>query len=166
MSKQRFEFVVEGPPCSANSDDSGRKTDWKQAVGLAAYRQWTLERRSSELLPIPATLEVYVTTYCRDVVYDVDNVLKWTLDGLSATERPQRLNHNQRRIDPLYKNICEDDKQIYKLTSERVEVDIWTQLASQEVSALVYEAIDRYSQPNNPGEFMHLVLVWEESENI
>ena len=131
-----------------------------------ADNQWIADGRSSDLLPIKAAMEAYITTYCRNVCQDVDNVLKWTLDGLNAKERPRSFSNNkQAKIADTYKFIYDDDKQIYKLTSERIEADTWTQLASEDVSTLVYEAIDKYSQPNRLGEFMHIMLVWEESED-
>lgn len=67
MPEISFEFVVQGPPYSANNDASKPKTDWKQAVGVAAYNQWIADGRSNDLLPIKAAMEAYVTTYCRNV---------------------------------------------------------------------------------------------------
>lgn len=164
MPQNRFEFVVEAPPCTANNDNSKRKTEWKQAVGVAAYRQWIAEGRSRDALPITAAMEVYVTTYCRDVLYDVDNVLKWTLDGLNASEPPLLSNRNQREIADTYKCIYKDDALIYKITSERVAFGTWTQLTSNNISELVYGAIRRYMEPDKQKDFMHIVLVWAESE--
>ncbi len=100
-------------------------------------------------------MEVYVTTYCRDVLYDVDNVLKWTLDGLNANEPPLLSNRNQREIANTYKRIYKDDALIYKITSERID------LRSADFklpSDLVTDAIAKFD------EFLHLVLTWESEE--
>ena len=62
MSKHTFEFVVKGPLCSLNNDNTSKKRAWKQAVGLAAYNQWTDDNRAIDALPINVEIEVTVTT--------------------------------------------------------------------------------------------------------
>ena len=114
MATVEFEFIVEGPPYTANHDESKPKTDWKQSVGRAAYAQWIADGRSPDALPTPEDIECHVTTYCRDTLYDVDNVLKWTLDGLKSDNDAARFkftNAKQKALSLTYKPICVDDNQ-------------------------------------------------------
>ncbi len=154
-----FEFVVNGPPYSGNNDVSKPKTDWKQAVGQAAYQQWLADGLNEALLPLTMPLEVFVTTYCTNDIYDVDNVLKWTLDGLSVDNRPaDNLNSKQAQRAAKYKSIYADDRQIFRITSERVDV------RGRQIESSAPPLVLTMQEREDAVDFLHIRIVREEGE--
>ncbi len=138
--------------------------DWQQKVGVAAYSQWIADARTSAL-PLDMPLEMYVTTFCQDVLYDVDNVLKWTLDGLKPRSDPQRLakmNRKQSQLHQTYQAIYADDQLIYKLTSERIDLNV--DIAGKIEEALLPFLVTRAITISKFVEFLHITLFWEEKE--
>lgn len=158
MPIAEFEFVVEGPPYTANNKNPKKKIELKLSVGKAAYVQWVADGRSIDALPLNQALEVYITTYCDIILYDVDNILKCTLDGLKEETDPARfdsMNTKQKALSLTYRPIYKDDQLIYKLTSERIERGTLA-YALDSPSFLVEQAVKR--QPF--AEFLHIVLRW------
>ena len=163
MPTFEFEFIVEGPPYTANNNDQKKKSEWKQSVGKAAYAKWIADGRSESILPLRIRLEVYVTTYCRSILYDVDNILKWTLDGLkpeNESEIPYNMNakpkkSRRKKSAERYEAIYADDQLIFKVTSERIELN-------KEELILPSPLLDQASQDFR--EFLHIVIRWKERE--
>ena len=151
-----FEFIVEGPPCSANISASRPKIDWEQRVGKAAYAQWATDKRSEDILPLRLPLDVHVTTYCGAVRHDVDSVLKWTLDGLKtqSVDDLKTMNRKQKETARKYKAIYADDNLIFRVTSERIELK--GGLTTPE--PLVALAAQDYA------EFLHIMIRWIEKD--
>lgn len=136
MSGVEFEFVIPGPPLSVNTAKSQPKKhrDWQQRLRDAAKTQWATDQRPPSLLPTRQPVEVRITTYFSALALDVDNVIKPILDSLKGV-------------------IYQDDRQIYHLTSIRVDL---TSAPIFESPTLLIEALRRYS------EFVHIELSWEE----
>lgn len=76
-----FEFVIAGPPVSAQARDRRRLAAWKRAVRSAAVRSWPKRRRP---VTIPTRLAV---CYYHDRVairLDNDNLVKPIQDALNG----------------------------------------------------------------------------------
>ena len=114
---------------------SRKHNEWKAAAGRAAKEQWLREGRSPDVLPSPHPMEVVITTFYTDLRRDVDNVFKPILDGLKQV-------------------IYVDDGDIYKLTTQRVDLKAADRIASS--SELVLPALD------NTSELVYIELMWEE----
>lgn len=123
MAKSSFEFVVTGAPFSVNlaKKQSKKHADWKREVGRAAKDQWIRDGRDSSDLPLKIPMEIVITTFFTEYRRDVDNVVKPILDGLK-------------------KVIYDDDGEIYKLTSQRVDLKLRTRLeAPSELLEVAFE---------------------------
>ncbi len=138
MSTVRFEFTVPGPPFSVNIAKSRSKKhrDWKETVAQAASKQWASEVRT-EILPTSQPIEVIITNYFTELPRDVDNVIKPILDSLKGI-------------------VYNDDKQVYKVTSQKFDLKVRKSIESSS-SLLIAELVHR-------NELVHIELVWEESE--
>ncbi|GDX40407.1 hypothetical protein LBMAG21_06990 [Armatimonadota bacterium] len=128
-----FEFVVVGQPTSFNTKGKGRpqkkkRDNWQDNVKNAARK----------VMPPPATLlpvEVFISTYFTRQPVDVDNVLKDIMDAMNGV-------------------AYNDDKQVYKVTSERVYLKT---LDSHSVFSPLLGAHIAKSP-----EFVHIRLFWSE----
>ncbi len=140
MSKVEFEFVVPGPPLSVNTakSQSGKHRKWREKVRQAAKAQWDREERTSETIPTDRPVEIRIATYFTLLALDVDNVIKPIMDSLKGT-------------------IYKDDKQIYHLTSLRV--DLKSPPTIESPSLLLADALETYP------ELVHVELSWKESED-
>jgi len=139
MAKTSFEFVVIGAPFSVNSakKQSKKHGEWKREVGRTAKDQWIKDGRNSSDLPLAVPMEVTITTFFTQSRRDVDNVVKPILDGLK-------------------KVIYEDDGEIYKLTSQRIDLNLRTRIEAP--SPLLDAALEEWE------ELVHIVLTWETKE--
>ena len=132
-----FEFVVSGPPLSVNTKKSQprKHRKWQDTIAQAAVNQWAADARDTTLLPTKAPAEVVITTYFTLQPLDVDNVIKPILDSLRQV-------------------IYEDDIQIYKLTS--IRVDLAPKPIIEDRRTLLIEAL------KNNRELVHIEVTWEE----
>ncbi len=75
-----FEFVIDGPPISAQSHNPARLVDWKIRVAVAAAAVW-------EGPPFRGKVHVVVTYYHEGATarLDGDNMIKPILDAMSGT---------------------------------------------------------------------------------
>src|SRR5947208_238941 len=103
--RKTFEFVIPGPPFSVNvaKKQSKKHNDWKRAVGREAKEQWLRDGRPANALPMRFPMEVIITTFYTDLRRDVDNVVKPILDAMKNV-------------------IYVDDGEVYKLTSQRIDL--------------------------------------------
>lgn len=72
-----FEFVIDGPPMSAQSHNLARLSAWKASVAATAAARWIGS-------PFPAKVRVVVTYYHEGEIarLDSDNMVKPILDAL------------------------------------------------------------------------------------
>lgn len=132
-----FEFALEGPPVSLNAKEGTprsrkRYRDWVHKVGAAAQAVW-----SSEVAPVTSN-RVLVTVSCYHSVAppDVDNILKPICDGMKGV-------------------VYEDDNQIWKVVSQRID------LLTEEIpdpDEILSAALDKFS------EIVYVVVVWDLEE--
>ena len=141
MAQVSFEFVVIGSPFSVNlaRKQSKKHADWKREVGRAAKAQWLKDGRPAEGLPLSGPMEVTITTFFTALQKDVDNVVKPILDGLKQV-------------------IYVDDGEIYKLTSQRI--DLKTYAYAGDLSRMVATALETHQ------ELVQVILTWEVKEEF
>lgn len=79
----RFEFVVPGPPVSAQARNSARLAEWKRIVRRAAETKWNRRGRPK---PVMSNVRIQVTYYhdSDEVRIDEDNLLKPIQDSLNG----------------------------------------------------------------------------------
>lgn len=132
-----FEFLVEGPPKTANAKNKARYQNWIEFVRAAAKRQWPADQLPLDPL-VAFTVEVvnyYRVTSDRPNPPDVDNILKPILDALKGVVYP-------------------DDIQVERVVSGRHD------LADSPIGPpLILEGLARFR------EFLHVRVRWEASEN-
>ena len=137
MAQVDFEFLIPQSPFSVNLVGKGRKqtkspNDWKDKVGNTARARWERDGRD-EALPTIQPVEVIITTYYTNERKDVDNVIKPILDGMKNV-------------------VYADDRQVFRVTSERVDLSDLTQIDVP--SPLLVEAFEQHA------EFAHIRLMW------
>ena len=134
-----FEFIVEGPPLSVNTKKSQptKHRKWQERLALAA--KYRLESVAASQKPVPTfrPVAMSITTYYTMKALDVDNVIKPILDSLKGV-------------------IYSDDKQVFHLTSHRIDL---SSHVFESPGALLADAFDKYS------EFVHVELRWNEDED-
>ena len=141
MATLSFEFVVIGSPFSINlaRKQSKKHADWKLEVGRAAKEQWLKDGRPVAILPLRGPMEMTITTFFTALQKDVDNVIKPILDSLKQV-------------------IYADDGEIYRLTSQRV--DLKADSRTNDESSILAAALNQYN------ELVHVVLTWETKEEL
>lgn len=139
MAKVSFEFVIQGPPFSVNSakKQPHKHNRWKAEVGRAAREQWIKDNRALADLPLNQPTEIMITTFFQALALDVDNVVKPILDGLKGV-------------------LYVDDKDIYKLISQRFDLNTIADIDFP--TPLLMEALGETQ------ELVYIVLTWEKGE--
>jgi len=74
-----FEFVVEGPPVSAQARRKRVRESWKAKVAAAAQSLWVRETP-----PIASDVSVTITHFHEGAPGDVDNISKLIIDGMKG----------------------------------------------------------------------------------
>lgn len=128
-----FEFIVEGPPVSLNAKKNNPKRyqRWIRTVRSAAQARWSADKK-------PVTSEaiiVNIVNYYTESPPDVDNIIKPILDGLEHV-------------------VCLNDRQVYKVSSERF--DLIYKARIENPSPMLAVALEQYT------ELVHITVVWEE----
>lgn len=132
----RFEFLVEGPPVSLNvkNHNPKRYQRWIKTVREAARKEWPV---SAE--PIRTTsVSVTIVNYHTGGPPDVDNIIKPILDAMNGV-------------------VYEDDKQVYRVISERFAMDGFVEQA--ETYPPLAQAMARCN------EVAHIAVRWTEGRD-
>ena len=130
-----FEFAVKGPPVGVNAKEHSavsrkKYRDWMARVAAAAS-----DRLEPDWHPTKCDeIVVAIFNYYSGGFHDVDNVIKPIFDALSGV-------------------LYEDDRQIYKVTSERFDRSQSNSILDP--SAVLVIALDAYL------EFVHVIVSWE-----
>lgn len=131
-----FEFALEGPPVSLNAKNHKsslkRYNKWIKTVHAAAKASWPPGDK-----PTAGDVAVTIANYYTAAPPDVDNIIKPILDGLN-------------------KLVYLDDKQVYTVTCERID------LSSAEISspsAVLVNAITKWS------EIIYIRVTWQGEED-
>ena len=129
---ETFEFILEGPPVSlkAKKTNTKRYQRWIRTVRKAAQAGWPTGKA-----PVTNTaIEVNIRNYYTLSPPDVDNIIKPILDGLNSV-------------------VYIDDRQVYRVTSEKYELSDKTRI--ENTSVLLAEAFEKYT------EVLHISVRWE-----
>jgi Holliday junction resolvase RusA-like endonuclease len=130
-----FEFVVEGPPVSLNAKEGSprsrkRYRDWMSKVNAAAAVVWPTGQAATK----SAAVEVRITNYFTLAPPDIDNIIKPILDALNAL-------------------VYEDDKQVYRVVSEKADLNQGILVSNPGPSlARALATLE---------EIIHVVVIWE-----
>ena len=155
-----FEFIVEGHPYSVNSGNKKEQAAWQMRVNQAAKAQW-LAVGGPDPTPIRVDIEVYITMFTPER-RDVDNIIKPIFDSLkpAPTDKSSKVAEllAKQKKGVFWFDLCEDDKQLFKVTSERV--DIRVQAVIEFPSELVVQAL----VVEEKRELVHVLLTWEADE--
>lgn len=129
----RFAFIIEGPPVSLNAKEGKpharkRYRDWMSKVNTAASAVWPEGQTATS----SETVEVRITNYFTLAPPEIDNIIKPILDALNNL-------------------VYEDDKQVFRVVSERVDL----QAASiSNPDPLLAQALATYD------EIVHVIVIW------
>jgi crossover junction endodeoxyribonuclease RusA len=74
-----FEFIVDGPPVSAQARRKRVREAWKAKVAAAAHSLWVLGTP-----PIVSDVSVTITHFHEGAPGDVDNISKLIIDGMKG----------------------------------------------------------------------------------
>jgi len=129
-----YEFIIVGEPFSVNRKKKRPEehNKWKARVAKSA----------KEVIPVSPTslpVEVSITTYVTTTTIDVDNVIKPILDGMNGV-------------------AYDDDKQVYRVTSERIDLKKLDLHGAFSPLLKAHIAISP--------EFIHIRLNWNEEDTL
>ena len=132
-----FEFVLKGPPVSLNAmfqSKASRKRyrNWVHQVNATARASWPADVKPVRSNSVTVTLTCYHT----EAPPDVDNILKPICDGMKGV-------------------VYEDDKQVWKVTGQRL--DLATTVVD-DASDILIGVLGQWE------EIVHIAAVWDEGD--
>ena len=130
--QRTFEFVVEGPPVPlrAAKKNARRYQKWVRTVRTAAELHWPPGVR-----PVDSReMVVQISNYHSLVPADIDNIIKPILDGMEGV-------------------VYGDDKQVYRVTSERIDL---ARAVIANPSPVLAGALGQFT------EFVYVQIAWAE----